>query len=119
MEKKGTEKTLPVFSIRIDRLSHIKTLLEVILPHLVGYKQAKGNLVLEYVTSRVAKGFNLTKGSNHCNNIPYSDREIEIADILERWIPNDYMLPADVLRRDSLTSVRKTESTAEMTVPAT
>lgn len=117
MEKKAVEPRQAVFTIRIDRLSHIKTLLEITLPHLVGYKKAKGSLLLEYVSGRVAKGHNLTKGSNHCNQIPYSDREIEIASILDSWIPNDHTLPADILRRYDLTSVRKAESMAEMTMP--
>lgn len=111
--KRGTYQTL--FMIRVDKTSYIKTLLELVLSNLVGNKKAKGELLLEYVNSRISRGAKL--GTNQVSNISYSDREMHIADILDEWTPRDHTLPAEVLRRYDPNSGRKPESIAEMTMP--
>ncbi len=116
-------KTL--FTIRIDKMESIKKTLIAINPFMVGDKKARGQLLLEYVESRLLRintpnpNWEMVRPSQRhkTTNPPYNDKEIGIAENFENWNLNDHTLPAEVLRRYGLDSDRKTESTAEMTVP--
>lgn len=123
IQEKNIEGHKPLFALRIDRMQDIKTVLEAIIPYMVGEKKARGQLLLEYLTSRISrintpKEYKKPSQRHEKSNPPYNERELEIAETFGNWNPNDYTLPADVLRRYSLNSDRKTESVAEMTTPA-
>jgi hypothetical protein len=126
IQEKDDGKHKPLFTLRVDRMEDIKTILIAILPYMVGEKKARGQLLLNYVESRISrintpnpKWENVRPSQRHKkSNPPYNDRELGIAETLGNWNPNDHTLPAEVLRRYDLDSDRKTESTAEMTVPA-
>jgi len=119
----GIHKCL--FTLRVDRMEDIKTILITILPYMVGEKKARGQLLLDYVESRIArintpnpKWENVRPSQKHKKtNPPYNNRELEIAETFENWNPNDHTLPAESLRRYGLDSDRKSESVAEMTTP--
>lgn len=119
----GIHKCL--FTLRVDRMEDIQTILTAILPYMVGEKKARGQLLLDYVRSRISrintpnpKWENVRPSQRHKkSNQPYNDRELAIAETFENWNPNDHTLPAEILRRYGLDSDRKSESTAEMAVP--
>lgn len=119
---RGEHKT--VFTIRVDNMGDILTVLNKINPFMVGEKKARGQLLLEYVESRLRrintpKEIVIRPSQRHeKSNPPYNDRELAIAETFENWIPNDHTLPAESLRRYGLDSARKAESVAEMTAPA-
>ena len=126
-EKEATENHKALFTLRVDRMQDIKTILENIVPYMVGEKKARGQLVLEYVTSRLIrinipnpKWEDVRPSQRHeKSNPPYNERELEIAEVMGNWNPNDHTLPAEFLRRYDLDSDHKSESVAEMTTPAT
>jgi hypothetical protein len=112
-----------IFTIRVDKMRDIKTVLIAINPFMVGEKKARGQLLLEYVESRLQrintpnpKWETIRPSQRHkTTNPPYNDRELEIAENFQNWNLNDHTSPAEVLRRYGLNSDRKTESVAEMT----
>ena len=115
-----------LFTARIDKLSSIQKLLDAIIPHMVGEKKARSQLLLEYVNSRLVRLNTPSPRNDYIrpsqrhkrSNPPYNDREREIAEVLDNWNPRDYTSSSEeILRRYSPTSEEISESMAEMTMP--
>ncbi len=122
ISEKNGEGIRDLFTLRVDRMSDIRTILISILPYMVGEKKARGELLLEYLESRITrintpKEYAKPSQRHEKSNQPYNDRELEIATTFDSWNPNDHTLPADLLRRYDLNSDRETESVAEMATP--
>ena|SRR3990167_4195206 len=102
------------YAIRCDRTSSLHILLTTIIPWMVGEKQAKAKLVLEYLNSRIRRtGGKL--GRNQHSSIPYNDNEKGIVQALGSWMPNEHTFSeAEMLQRCALNSSRKLENVAEM-----
>jgi hypothetical protein len=111
-------KNRQCYSIRVDKLSQLHRLLQAIIPWMVGEKQAKAKLVLDYVQSR----FDRTDGKlarNQHSSVPYSDEEKGIVQKLGSWMFNEHTFSeAEMLLRCALDSGRKPENAAEMTASA-
>lgn len=106
------------FTLRVDRMSHLKILLPLLIPHLVGEKKARARLVLEFVENRLKNGVN--KRGQAQTNVPYDARILEIGTILGSWNLNDHTLSKDEMRasclgRYGLDSEREPENAAETT----
>jgi len=106
------------YMIRCDKISSLQKLLEYVIPWMVGEKQAKAKLVLEYCRSRIERtGGKLAR--NQHSSIPYSDRERALVETLGSWTPNEHTLSeAEMLSRCALDSGRKPENAAEMPASA-
>jgi len=119
--QRGEYRTL--FQVRIDKMDSIRLVLSAINPFMVGDKQARGKLLLDYVQSRLdrintPRDIKIRPSQRHQkSNPPYNDKELGIAETFENWNLNDHTLPATELRRYGLDSTRKVESAAEMTAP--
>lgn len=113
--KIGSKGTRTCYALRCDRTSSLHNLLTNIIPWMVGEKQAKAKLVMEYLNSRIERT-NGRLARNQHSSIPYNDREKEIVQNLGSWMPNEHTFSeVEMLQRCALNSVRKPEIVAEMT----
>ncbi len=124
VRKDGIYRNL--FTVRVDKMSSVKRLLDGIMPYMVGEKKARSQLLLEYVNSRLVrintpnpKWQYVRPSQRHTKtNAPYNDRERAIAEVLDNWNPRDHTSSSEeILRRYGPNSEEISESMAEMTMP--
>lgn len=110
--------TRQCYSIRVDRTSQLHRLLSTIIPWMVGEKQAKAKLVMDYLNSRITRtGGKLAR--NQHSSVPYSDEEKGIAQRLGSWMFNEHTFSeTEMFSRCALNSKGNPENVAEMSTSA-
>lgn len=73
-KKYNGDKKKDVYTATIHRMSPLHRVLKIMLPHLTGMKKRRGELINEFLASRLWK----TDRCKGVRGIPYSEREIEI-----------------------------------------